>query len=133
MGFMMIHDLVNPKTGKTYKEENLELKHNIPIGTLVEVKWHDWFGDGAGWKVHARLWVISHDRDCDGTPLYSISRWKDFGAMYPSVAFHGFTEGRLTPMEITPELVYGTGSLEWPGREWADVGDRGVFVSHHRR
>ena len=32
----MVHDLTNPKTGKTYKEENLERHHKIPIGSLVE-------------------------------------------------------------------------------------------------
>ena len=74
---IVIHDLVNPETGKTYREENLELKHNVPVGALVEAQWDSWFGDGACWKVHARLWVVGHNRDCDGTPLYSLSRWKE--------------------------------------------------------
>ena len=64
--FITIHHLVNPSTGKTYRQENLEKEHAIPIGTLVEARWDTWFGGGACWKVHARLWVVSHDRDCDG-------------------------------------------------------------------
>ena len=57
--------------GKTIKENNTSLPHNIPIGTLVEVNIHYS-------KEHGiRLFVCSHDRDCDGTPLYSLSFKKD--------------------------------------------------------
>ena len=112
--FVMIHDLVNPKTGKTWKEENLERMHNIPIGSLVEVKWDSWFGDGAGWKVHARLWVVAHDRDCDGTPLYRLSRWNDPQfALQVGDTHGGFSEESLTVIPITAELCYGAGALEW--------------------
>ena len=105
---VMIHDLVNPETGKTIKQENLEKPHNIPIGSLVEVEWDQWFGDGAYWKMHARLWVVKHDRDCDGTPLYSISRWDapEF-ALLPSNAFHGFPEKSLTVVELTDAVRRG--------------------------
>jgi len=68
----MVSDLVMP-SGKTWREENLELIHNIPLGTLVEVKYNEWFGDGACEKVHARLYVTKHTRDCDGEPLYVLS------------------------------------------------------------
>jgi len=68
----MVSDLVMP-SGKTWREENLELAHKIPIGTLVEVKYDKWHGDGACEKVHARLYVSKHTRDCDGEPLYILS------------------------------------------------------------
>ena len=110
--FIMIHDLVNPKTGKTWKEENLEKRHNIPIGALVEVKWDAWFGDGACWIVHARLWVVGHRRDCDGTPLYSVSQWNDpaFGMTHDT--HHGFGEESLTPIELTDAVRQGYDCLE---------------------
>lgn len=110
--FINIADLTNPETGKTYRQENLEKKHTIPIGTLVEVKFDNWFSGGACWKVHARLWIVLHTRDCDGTPLYSISQWR-----HPSFAMsethHGFAEGSLTPIEVTPQIHNGDDALEW--------------------
>lgn len=111
--FFAIHDLVNPDTGKTYKEENLEKRHNVPIGTLVEVKWDEWFGDGACWKIHARLWVVAHRRDCDGTPLYSVSQWDDPLFAMPDRAHHGLGEESLAAMEITERLKHGHDALEW--------------------
>ena len=41
-----VFDMKNPETGKTYRQENLEKQHQIPIGTLVEVRFDDWFGAG---------------------------------------------------------------------------------------
>lgn len=57
-----VSDLQDPNDpqGRSYKEVNAERVHNIPIGTLVELE------DGV------RLWVVSHNRDCDQTPLYSL-------------------------------------------------------------
>lgn len=113
MEIEFVHDIIEDN-GKTIKENNLAKLHNIPIGTLVEVKWDEWFGGGACIKSHARLWVVIHSRDCDGTPLYVLSKWKD-----PATAkrFHemegGFGEESLTPIEITQELKDGYGALEW--------------------
>lgn len=61
-----IHDLPSDTPGKTRKEANLEKKHNIPVGALVEVvdSWDKWNG--------VRLFVVRHSRDCDGTPLYNL-------------------------------------------------------------
>lgn len=101
---ILLHDMLEAN-GKTIKENNLEEKHSIPIDTLVEVKFNSWFGDGACWKVHARLWVDSHTRDCDGTPLYTLRSNCD--------KFYGFNESSLTPVKVTPELIYGEGALEW--------------------
>lgn len=71
MHYVRLSDVV-AENGKTIRENNLEKTHNIPIGTLVEVKHSEWHGDGACSLYHERLWVVSHDRDCDGTPLYSL-------------------------------------------------------------
>jgi hypothetical protein len=114
--FNMIHDIVEAN-GKTIKENNLAKPHNIPIGTLVEAKFDEWFGEGACWKVHARMWIVSHDRDCDGTPLYSISRWNDPEFAKQNRLLHsGFPEEWLTPIEITDRIREGYDTLDW-GRD----------------
>ncbi len=109
------HSLVTPR-GKTIKEENQAIQHNISIGTLVEVKWDRWFSGGACWKVHARLWVVAHRRDCDGTPLYSVSSWNASKFAMRGRAYHGFGEESLIPVEITDEVRLGEGALEWEDR-----------------
>lgn len=108
-----IHDLMTGN-GKTIKENNLEKLHTIPIRALVEVRWDEWFGDGACWKVEARLWVVGHNRDCDGTPLYSLSRWNDpqFAAQVNQV-HSGFAEESLRVVEITDAVRRGDDALEW--------------------
>lgn len=60
--FLLVADMVNKATGKTYREENAELVHNIPVGTLVEVI-----------ETGIRLFVVHHSRDCDQTPLYCLA------------------------------------------------------------
>lgn len=71
MTITVIHDL-KESNGKTIKENNMELQHNIPIGTLVEYKTNDPESDYFG----VRLFVAEHARDCDGTPLYNLSSSK---------------------------------------------------------
>ena len=67
MTSVVIHDLKDPddSLGRSYKEVNLDKKHNITIGSLVEI------------ESGVRLFVVSLDRDCDGTPLYSLCVDKD--------------------------------------------------------
>ena len=69
------HDLME-SNGKTIKENNLEKKHNIPLGSLVEVEiqLYDTCAEGIV-DLHGicKLYVVSHDRDCDGSPLYTVS------------------------------------------------------------
>ncbi len=122
------------ENGKTIRENNLEKTHDIPIGTLVEVKFDEWHGNGACEKTHARLWVVSHDRDCDGTPLYSLSPFKEPMFDDGSLRIHGddgwwikkevvlrianqvhsgYPRESLTPIEITKELIDGVGALNW--------------------
>lgn len=60
--FINVADLpANDGTGRTYREVNNATHHAIPVGALVEL-------DGGG-----RAFVVRHTRDCDGTPLYSLS------------------------------------------------------------
>ena len=136
-----VADIVE-ENGKTIRQNNMELTHDLPIGTLVDVKYETWFGKGACDKVQARLWIVSHDRDCDGTPLYSLSQHKNFiyeGAkivlplgfwgkdfeeqetvlreditrnMLNNIK-SGFARESLTPVPITKELEDGEGSLSW--------------------
>jgi hypothetical protein len=128
-----VADIVE-KNGKTIRDNNMDKIHDIPIGTLVEVKYDTWFGEGACEKVHARLWVVRHTRDCDGTPLYALSKYKKAMFVEGNVKIRGEEElwlkeeytldlaneikggyGResLTPIEVTLKLVYGTGALCW--------------------
>lgn len=112
MNLINVADLENPETGKTYRQENNETKHNIPIGSLVEVQFDEWFGGGACWKVKARLRVVSHNRDCDGTPLYSLSRWNDHSfALRVNQVHGGFSEESLTVIEVTAKIEQGYDAL----------------------
>lgn len=62
-----VSDLVNTTTGKTWRQENLEAPHTLPLGTLVEV-------DCPTSEMHGlRLFVSRHDGDCDGEALYALS------------------------------------------------------------
>ena len=61
-----IHDLPSGVKYKSIKDLNLEKTHSIPIQSLVEVK-----------TAGVRLFVVSHSRDCDGTPLYCLCSDKD--------------------------------------------------------
>ena len=68
MEFINIADLKNPKTGKTYREENNELHHKYKVGDLVEIIPWDDKCEYAG----MRLYIIGCVRDCDETPLYVL-------------------------------------------------------------
>jgi hypothetical protein len=68
MEFINIADLKNPKTGKTYREENNAKQHKYKVDDLVEIiSWGDDCKYGG-----MRLYVIGCVRDCDGTPLYVL-------------------------------------------------------------
>ena len=115
-----VADIVE-ENGKTIRQNNQEKRHNIPVGSLVEVKYENWFGDGACEKVRARLWVISLGRDCDGTPLYTLCKNKpDHVTINMSTAESmlndvrsGYAEESLTVIEVTEDLKRGVGALEW--------------------
>jgi len=59
-------DLIE-ENGNSVKQNNMELKHKIAINSLVEVNCECSNSHGL------RLFVSAHTRDCDGTPLYSLS------------------------------------------------------------
>lgn len=97
-----IADIKNKETGKKFREENLEKKHNIPLGTLVEIDFNDEYCETP--VKGLRLFVVRHDRDCDGTPLYSLSfnrDWKEIESeLIPKIAFRmqidsGYSEESL--------------------------------------
>ena len=96
---MNIADIVNPDTGKTYRQENSEKIHSIPIGSLVEIiPWSD-----DCWYTGMRLYVVNHTRDCDGTPMYSLGSKEKIGYktnIYDNV-FGGFGEESLKTIEPT--------------------------------
>jgi len=64
--FVDVNTIVNPESGLTYRQENEQKTHNIPLGTLVEL------------ETGVRLYVVLHERDFDGTPLYALSFDKDW-------------------------------------------------------
>ncbi|MDD5149990.1 MAG: hypothetical protein PHC28_05840 [Flavobacterium sp.] len=119
-----VADIVNEETGLTFREENNNKKHNIPIGSLVEVKYEEWYGDGACAIIHARLFVVDHDRDYDGTPLYTLAKSKTqqeyykveiegYVPAYFPISNSGFPEYMLTIIEMTQDVIDGVGALSW--------------------
>ena len=71
-------------------------QHTIPIGTLVEVKPWEY-----GKHNNMRLYVVEHDRDCDGTPLYSLgSMEKPSNNPLFNKHFHGFSIDSLTVVKL---------------------------------
>jgi hypothetical protein len=54
-----IKDIVE-ENGLTTEQNNLNKKHNIKIGSLVEL------------ENGVRLFIVKCSRDCDGTPLYYL-------------------------------------------------------------
>jgi hypothetical protein len=65
--FINIADLKDPDDpqGRSYREVNREKTHKFNIGQLVEL------------ENGVRMFVVKQTRDCDQTPLYSLSPDKD--------------------------------------------------------
>lgn len=59
--------------GKTIRQNNLAMKHTLPLGTLVEAEVSVEMAKGTFLTGKAKFYVFTHDRDCDGTPLYGIA------------------------------------------------------------
>lgn len=70
--FIMVSDIVEAN-GKTCKENNLAIEHDIPIGTLVEIIYKSEYEEEEESTYGLRLFVVNHSRDCEGTPLYDMS------------------------------------------------------------
>ena len=69
---VFVGDIVEAN-GKTWKENNLAIEHDIPIGTLVEITYQNEYEEPEESNYGLRLFVVNHSRDCDGTPLYDMS------------------------------------------------------------
>lgn len=69
---VFVGDIVEAN-GKTWKENNLAIQHDIPIGTLVEIIYKSEYEEEDESTYGLRLFVVNHSRDCDGTPLYDMS------------------------------------------------------------
>lgn len=88
--FLHVADLVDKETGKTYREKNAELTHNIPIGALVEL------------HSGVRLFVVVHGRDCDNEPLYWLSpRYDDREDGIFNKRVGGYSENSLKVIRLT--------------------------------
>lgn len=101
--FIVIPDLVDRETGKTYREENAKLEHSIPIGTLVDVLQDDPLDDAP--YAGVRLYVVYHGRDCDMTPLYWLSPCRDdtereYGSLANPRWVGGFPENILKVVRL---------------------------------
>lgn len=67
MKIINIADLKDPNDpqGRTYRQVNKSKKHKFKIGQLIEL------------ENGVRLFIAKQTRDCDGTPLYSLSTDED--------------------------------------------------------
>jgi hypothetical protein len=72
MGITTFSSIIE-SNGKTVRENNFDKEHKIPLRTLVEVEIKETYGENAWIKGIARLYVVTHGRDCDGTPLYGLA------------------------------------------------------------
>lgn len=70
MKAILVSNIVE-ENGQTVKQNNLEKTHRIAIGALVEIKNDSDYEEEN--TNGLRLFVVEHARDCDGTPLYSLS------------------------------------------------------------
>ena len=109
MPLIVICDLKCPDDpqGRTYREINMAKTHQIPIGALVELLPIE----GSDSHEGVRMFVVHHNRDCDGTPLYALS-WdlRDSelpgdGRFYPPQWFHGLPEDCLLVVKEPKSLL----------------------------
>lgn len=73
---IFVGDLVEDN-GLTVEQNNLQLKHKIPLGALVEISYDSNYDEPDDDTNGLRLFVVDHSRDCDGTPLYGLSFSRD--------------------------------------------------------
>jgi hypothetical protein len=75
--------------GKTIRQNNMQEQHTIELGTLVEIEAPYLDENGL------RVFVVEHNRDCDGTPLYLLSANRNYAQdkqEYEEFK-HGYPEG----------------------------------------
>jgi len=110
---MLFHDLVE-ENGRTIRENNFAREHKFPLGTLVEVQWNEWLGEGACWTIHARLWIVNQYRDYDGSPLYRLGEYKTkHRGEWHGKTFNPFSEGQLRTVELTEDVRTGEVVPDW--------------------
>lgn len=114
---MMFSDIVE-ENGKTIRENNMEKIHKIPIGSVVDVELDECLDYEPGTEYEtfirgkARLVVVAHNRDCDGTPLYSLAgrpilppidnrsiNHRNFYNALVGYYTNGYSEGSLSPVK----------------------------------
>ena len=95
-----VADMINPITGKTFREEKLEKSHKLKVGSLVEVDFTRGGLDptNLGSYHKMRFYVVELGRDCDGTPLYGLGNLQ--GKLYE----FGFSEKELILIEKSKVL-----------------------------
>jgi hypothetical protein len=112
--FVVLGDIIE-ENGRTIRENNLMVAHKFPLGTLVKITGKEHFdehGDpDATDKPYlpprpngARLYVVEHLRDCDGTPLYRLSL---IPVVYPHT--NAFTQEALAYRAIAQFCGHGYG------------------------
>jgi len=77
-----IYDLKDPDDpeGRTYRELNNARMHSFEVGDLVEI------------EGGVRLFVAKQTRDCDGTPLYSLTHDVEVDPYNQRYWLRGFSE-----------------------------------------
>jgi hypothetical protein len=82
MNIINIADLTDPddERGRSYREVNNEKVHFYPKDTLVQL------------ECGARLHVEEQTRDCDGTPLYTLSDRTEASSPSDYALYHGYAE-----------------------------------------
>jgi len=75
--FINIADLkdISDPQGRTYRQINNDTQHTFNVGSLVEL------------EGGCRLFIAKLTRDCDGTPLYTLTHDIDSGEF-----FYGYPE-----------------------------------------
>lgn len=114
---ILFSDIVEAN-GKTIRENNLTREHLYPLGTIVEIDLDiSQPGTEPGIEINlkgtCRLFVVGHNRDCDGIPLYVLS---DIPVKFPLGA-PTFSQERLVYKTLAKvvESGYGEESLRPTG------------------
>lgn len=87
--------------------ENMATKHRFPVGSKVSYRAPSSRDDGV---LRAVLFVIEHQRDCDGTPMYLLAArvepydpdWKLYSEEYLRWHMHsGFVVGMVSERQLS--------------------------------
>lgn len=112
MRLIPVGDIVEAN-GKTWRENNLAIPHNIPLGAIVETDFECGGAWGVSFKGTGTFYVVLHHRDCDGTPLYGLS---EIPVGYPAGSAFGEEWRAYKVMSRLTLLGYPEGSLRATGQ-----------------